>query len=146
MKSLEPEISHFTESVCMCLYYQHNMACYEHVCEIVCLGLHVWMRVTFIRSHFKGFVCVCVCYQHVLVCYQHVCGYLWVRLCVYGCMVHTFCKMYVSVSLTFIRLTSKQIIAEFSNLAFYLCIIRRCDLKHFMKIGKIICMPRQTNG
>ena len=41
-------------------------------------------------------------------------------------------------------INQKQITTESSNLEFYICIISRCYLKHFMKIGQKFCVQGHT--
>ena len=45
----------------------------------------------------------------------------------------------LAVTSTVISITQNQMTAETSNLVFYICIIRRCYLKPFMKIGLKLC-------
>ena len=45
----------------------------------------------------------------------------------------------LAVTSTVINITQKQLTAETSNLVFYICIIRRCYLKLFMKIRLKLC-------
>ena len=49
-------------------------------------------------------------------------------------------RVYVCV----ISITQKEITAESSNLAFYICVIGRCYLKLFMKIGQKLCVQGHT--
>ena len=53
-----------------------------------------------------------------------------------------FVCMLVCVSV--ISMTQKQITAEPSNLVFYACIISRCYLKFFIKIGQELCIQVNT--
>ena len=46
----------------------------------------------------------------------------------------------VRVCLSVISITQKQITAETSNLVFYICIMYRCYLKLFVKIGQNLCV------
>ena len=50
----------------------------------------------------------------------------------------------VWVCVTFISITQKQNIAETSKLVFYICIMYRCYLKLFIKIGQIPCVQGHT--
>ena len=50
--------------------------------------------------------------------------------------------MYVYMSA--ISITQKQITAEISNLEFYIYVMYRCYLKHFIKIGQKFCVQRHT--
>ena len=43
-----------------------------------------------------------------------------------------------------ISITQKQITEETSDLVFYICIMYRCYLKFFIKIGQIFCIQRYT--
>ena len=43
-----------------------------------------------------------------------------------------------------INITQKCIVAETSNLVFYVCIISRCHLKHFINIAQILREQRHT--
>ena len=54
-----------------------------------------------------------------------------------------FMYMCVSVCVSVISITQKQITRESSNLAFYICIIRKCYLKLFIKIGQKLCTGTQ---
>ena len=45
-----------------------------------------------------------------------------------------------SVRVFVISITQKQITVDSSNLAIYICIIGRCYLKLFIKIGQNICV------
>ena len=49
-----------------------------------------------------------------------------------------------SVCVSVISITQKQITAETSNLVFYICIMRRCYLKLFMKIAQKLCVQGHT--
>ena len=49
-----------------------------------------------------------------------------------------------SVCVSVISITKKQITAETSNKVFYDCIIRRCYLKLFIKIGEKLYVQRHT--
>ena len=49
-----------------------------------------------------------------------------------------------SLCVSVISITLKQITTEASNLVFYICIMYRCYLKRFIKIGQIICIQRYT--
>ena len=46
----------------------------------------------------------------------------------------------VCVCVPVINITQKQIAAESSNLAFNICVIGRCYLKLFVKIGQKLCV------
>ena len=75
------------------------------------------------------YVCLCAC---VSVClFVCVC----MRVCVYVCAC--MCVYVISIS-------QKQIAAESSNLVFYICIICKCDLKLFIKIGQKLCVQGHT--
>ena len=56
-------------------------------------------------------------------------------VCVYVCVCVCVCES-VCVCVTFISITQKEIVAETSNLVFYICITYRCYLKLFIKIGQ----------
>ena len=53
-------------------------------------------------------------------------------------------SVYMCVCVSVISITQKQITAESSNLAFYICVIGRCYLKLFMKIGQKLCAQERT--
>ena len=56
---------------------------------------------------------------------------------------HIFSGLCMYVCASFITVTQKQIAAESSNLAFYICIIRRYYLKRFIKIGQKLCVQER---
>ena len=56
------------------------------------------------------------------------------------CMCVCVC---LCVCVSVINLTQKQIIAESSNLAFYIWVIGRCYLKLFIKIGQKFCAHKR---
>ena len=53
---------------------------------------------------------------------------------------HIYSDLCVCMCLTVINITQKQITAETLNSVFNICIIFRCYLKVFMKIGQIVCV------
>ena len=62
---------------------------------------------------------------------------MWVCVCVYVC---------ACVCVYVISITQKQIAAETSNVVFYICIVHRCYLKHFIKIGQKLCVQEHTKN
>ena len=71
----------------------------------------------------------------------------WIFLCIYTLWgplnpKNTFLVLGLCVSV--ISINQKQITAETSNLVFYICIIYRCYLKLFMKIGQKLCVQGHT--
>ena len=56
----------------------------------------------------------------------------------------TFLTLGLCACVSVISITQKQIAAEPSNLAFYICVICRCDLKLFVKIEQKLCVQGHT--
>ena len=57
---------------------------------------------------------------------------------------HIFNGWSVCASDSVISITPKQIIAKTPNLVFYICIISRCYLKLYIKIGQKLCVQEHT--
>ena len=62
------------------------------------------------------------------------------------CMCVSLCVCVCVSECFFFSITQKQTTAETSNLLFYICIIYRCYLKLFMKIGQKLCVQGHTKG
>ena len=66
-----------------------------------------------------------------------------VCMCVCGSVCLSVC-VYVCVCVSVISIAQKQITAETSNLVFYIYIISRCYLKHFLMVGEKPCVQGYT--
>ena len=58
--------------------------------------------------------------------------------------IFSACSECLCICVSVIGITQKQITAESSNLAFYICVIGRCYLKLFIKTGKKLCVQEHT--
>ena len=59
---------------------------------------------------------------------------------------HIFSGWYACVFVPVNSITQKQVIAETSNMAFYICAIGRCYLRLFIKIGQKVCVQGKKNS
>ena len=58
----------------------------------------------------------------------------------------TFFAFFLYICVSVINITEKRITAESSNLVFNICIIYRCYLILFIKIGQKLCVQGHTNN